>query len=113
MLLVFAEYGLQLSQLYILGRTLNIDLPLGMFLAILSLTMFARRTMGYIEGLGLGEVGSVFVLVVVGVQRETAVTLILMNYAVTLAAALPGMYLLYRNGIRLAASTGHKGAGSL
>lgn len=101
MLLVFVEHGLQLSNLYILGRALSIELPLGIFLAILSLTMFVRRIMGHIEGFGLGEVASVFVLVVSGVQRETAVTLILMNYAVTFAAVVPGMYLLYRSGIRL------------
>lgn len=112
MLLVFVEHGLQLSKLYILGRALNIDLTLGMFLAVLTLTMFVRRITGYIEGLGLGEVGSVFVLVVSGVQRETAVSLILINYAATFAAALPGIYLLYRSGTRLAASAGQKGAGN-
>ena len=112
MLFVLIEHVLQLSKLYVLGLALNIDLHMGMFLAILSLTIFARRIMSYIEGLGLGEVGSVFVLVVSGVQRETAVTLILMNYAVTLAAAIPGIFLLYRSGARLAALTGQKGTGN-
>lgn len=110
MLLVFAEHALQLSKLYIMGRALNIDLSLGIFLAVLSLTMFVRRITGYIEGVGLGEVGSVFVLVLSGVQREIAVALILMNYAVTFAASLPGVYLLYRSGTRLAASVAPKKA---
>lgn len=98
LLLVFIEQILQFTKFFIIGRALDITLPLVTFFAIISLTILLRRITGYIESWGLGELSAVVILALMGIDRDAAVTLILLNYAITFSASLPGAYLLFRSG---------------
>jgi hypothetical protein len=99
--LALMEQILQFSKFFILGRALGISLPFLTFFAIISLTIVVRRVTSYIEGWGVGEASTVVMLALLGVDRDLAVALSFVNYAVTVVASLPGAYLLYRNGAGL------------
>jgi uncharacterized protein (TIRG00374 family) len=98
LLLAFGEQMLQITKFFVIGQALNITLPVFTFLSILSLTIFFRRITAYFEGWGLGEFSAVVILALLGVDRDTSVTLIILNYAITSSASFPGIYLLYRSG---------------
>jgi uncharacterized membrane protein YbhN (UPF0104 family) len=99
--LALMEQILQFTKFFILGRALGISLPFLTFFAIISLTIVVRRVTSYIEGWGVGEASTVVMLALLGVDRDLAVALSFVNYAVTVVASLPGAYLLYRNGAGL------------
>jgi glycosyltransferase 2 family protein len=99
--LAFGEQITQFSKFFILGRALGIDLPFITFFAIIALTLVARRVTAYFEGWGVGDASTVVVLALLGVDRDLAVALSFLNYAVTVVASLPGAYFLYRSGAEL------------
>jgi glycosyltransferase 2 family protein len=101
LLLALGEQLLQFTKFFVLGRALGIDLPVLTFFAIIALTIVVRRVTSYFEGWGIGEASTVVMLALLGVDRDLAVALGFLNYAVTVVAALPGAYLLYRNGAGL------------
>jgi uncharacterized membrane protein YbhN (UPF0104 family) len=99
--LALGEQVLQFTKFYILGRALGIDLPFLTFFAVIALTLVARRVTSYFEGWGIGEASTVVILALLGVDRDLAVALSFLNYAVTVVASLPGAYFLYRSGTGL------------
>jgi uncharacterized membrane protein YbhN (UPF0104 family) len=101
LILALGEQILQYTKFFILGRALGIDIPFLTFLAIIALTIVVRRVTSYFEGWGLGEAGTVVVLALLGVDRDIAVALSFLNYAVTVVASLPGAYFLYKSGAGL------------
>jgi uncharacterized protein (TIRG00374 family) len=101
LVLALGEQLLQFTKFFILGRALGVELPFLTFFAIISLTIVVRRVTSYVEGWGVGEASTVIMLALLGVDRDIAVALSFVNYAVTVVASLPGAYLLYRGGAGL------------
>jgi uncharacterized protein (TIRG00374 family) len=99
--LAVGEQTLQFTKFFVLGRALGIDLPFLSFFAIIALTIVVRRVTAYFEGWGVGEASTVVVLALLGVDRDLAVALSFLNYAVTVVASLPGAYFLYKSGAGL------------
>lgn len=97
--LTIAENMIVLLLLLVLGRAVGVTLPLLPFLATLAAVSFIRRIAAYVESWGLAEALTVVMYALLGLDRNHAVALALMTYAVAMAASLPGALFLMRNGI--------------
>lgn len=99
LLMALGENLLTILTFYVVGRALGVRLPLVPFFAVIAVTSLVRRVAMYIEGRGLGEGSAIVMFTFLGVQKDAAVALTFAHYAVWLAAALPGAYLLFRSGV--------------
>jgi uncharacterized protein (TIRG00374 family) len=99
LLMAIGENLLTILTFYAVGRALGVRLPLVPFFAVIAVTSLVRRVAMYIEGRGLGEGSAIVMFTFLGVQKDAAVALTFAHYAVWLAAALPGAYLLLRSGV--------------
>lgn len=97
--LTLAENLVVLLLMLVLGRAVGVTLPLLPFLATLAAVSFIRRTAAYVESWGLAEALTVVMYALLGLDRNHAVALAFMTYAVAMAAATPGAFLLMRSGI--------------
>jgi Mg2+-importing ATPase len=98
-LMAVGENLLTILTFYVVGRALGVTLPLVPFFAVIAVTSLVRRVAMYVEGRGLGEGSAIVMFTFLGVQKDAAVALTFAHYAVWLAAALPGAYLLLRSGV--------------
>ncbi|MDB4909657.1 MAG: hypothetical protein JWO39_480 [Gemmatimonadetes bacterium] len=98
-LMAVGENLLTILSFYVIGRALGVQLPLVPFFAVIAVTSLVRRVAMYVEGRGLGEGSAILMFTLLGVQKDAAVALTFAHYAVWLAAALPGAYLLLRSGV--------------
>jgi hypothetical protein len=101
LMLAVGEQFLQATKFIVLALALGAGVPIARFLAAIVLMLTVRRILGYFESWGLAETGTVVMLTLLGIDETTAVALIFLNFAVTTSASLPGIYLIYRNGIGL------------
>jgi Mg2+-importing ATPase len=99
LLMAVGENLLTILTFYVVGRALGVTLPLIPFFAVIAVTSLVRRVAMYIEGRGLGEGSAIVMFTFLGVQKDAAVALTFAHYAVWLAAALPGAYLLLKSGV--------------
>lgn len=97
--LTLVENLIVLFLLLILGRAVGVALPLIPFLATLAAVSFIRRIAAYVESWGLAEALAVVMYALLGLDRNHAVALALMTYAIAMAAATPGVVFLMRSGI--------------
>jgi uncharacterized protein (TIRG00374 family) len=98
-LMAVGENLLTILSFYVIGRALGVQLPLVPFFAVIAVTSLVRRVAMYVEGRGIGEGSAILMFTLLGVQKDAAVALTFAHYAVWLAAALPGAYLLLRSGV--------------
>jgi len=95
------EHLLQFFVLYVLGVAIGIELGLLPFLAVTSVVMLVKRTAGFFESWGVAEGAGILLYSLFGVPQTLSVALAVGLWATSIMAALPGGYLLCRNGLGL------------
>ena len=101
LMLNVAEHLLQFSALYLLALGLGIDLGLAPFLAVTAVVMLVRRVVGFLESWWLTESAVVILYSLFGMPEALSVGLAFALWGTSLLAALPGAYLLSRQGVGL------------
>lgn len=101
LLLNVAEHLLQFSVLYLLALGLGIDFGLAPFFAVTAVVMLVRRTVGFLESWWLAETAVVVLYSLFGVPQALSVGLAFALWGTSIVAALPGAYLLCRQGVGL------------
>lgn len=101
LVLNLAEHLLQFSALYLLARGLGIDFGLVPFFAVTAVVMLVRRVVGFLESWWLAEGAVVVLYSLFGVPEALSVALAFALWGTSLVAALPGAYLLSRQGVGL------------
>ena len=99
LMLNVAEHLLQFSALYLLALGLGIDLGLAPFLAVTAVVMLVRRVVGFLESWWLAESAVVILYSLFGVPEALSVGLAFALWGTSIVAALPGAYLLSRQGV--------------
>jgi uncharacterized membrane protein YbhN (UPF0104 family) len=101
LLLNVAEHLLQFSVLYLLALALGIDFGLVPFFAVTAVVMLVRRTVGFLESWWLAETAVVVLYSLFGVPQALSLSLAFALWGTSIIAALPGAFLLYRQGVGL------------
>lgn len=79
---------------YAFSKSLGIDIALGMFVSIISISMFASNLPISFSGIGVRDLSLIFLLSLVGINESSAVGLSLLVLSTYLLSALIGALLL-------------------